>query len=104
MFERYTERARRVIFFGRQEASNFGSMTIETEHLLLGLIREDRNVAERFTHDKTAWTNIHDGVTKRVTKKPELSTSIDMPLSLRSEERRVGKECRSRWSTTHEIK
>ena len=81
MFERYTERARRVIFFGRQEASNFGSMTIETEHLLLGLIREDRNVAERFTRDKTAWTNIHDGVTKRVTKKPELSTSIDMPLS-----------------------
>src|SRR5437764_2279872 len=81
MFERYTERARRVIVFGRQEASNFGSMTIETEHLLLGLIREDRNVAERFTRDKTAWTNIHDGVTKRVTKKPELSTSIDMPLS-----------------------
>src|SRR5438093_3206504 len=82
MFERYTERARRVIFFGRQEASNFGSMTIETEHLLLGLIRKDRNVAERFTRDKTAWTNIHDAVTKRVTKKPELSTSIDMPLSL----------------------
>ena len=82
MFERYTETARRVIFFARQEASNFGSMTIETEHLLLGLLREDRNVAERFTRDKTAWTNIHDGVTKRVTKKPELSTSIDMPLSL----------------------
>ena len=36
MFERYTEKARRVIVFGRQEASNFGSMTIETQHLLLG--------------------------------------------------------------------
>jgi len=35
MFERYTERARRAIFFARYEASQFGSVTIETEHLLL---------------------------------------------------------------------
>ena len=41
MFERYSERARRVIFFARYEASQFGSTTIETGHLLLGLIRED---------------------------------------------------------------
>jgi hypothetical protein len=40
MFERYTERARRVIFFARYEASNYGSRHIETEHLLLGLLRE----------------------------------------------------------------
>ena len=38
MFERYTERARRVIFFARYEASQLGSSSIETEHLLLGLI------------------------------------------------------------------
>ena len=37
MFERYTEKARRVIFFARYEASQFGSPYIETEHLLLGL-------------------------------------------------------------------
>jgi ATP-dependent Clp protease ATP-binding subunit ClpC len=36
MFERYTEKARRVIFFARYEASQFGSPYIETEHLLLG--------------------------------------------------------------------
>jgi len=35
MFERYTEKARRVIFFARYEASQFGSPYIETEHLLL---------------------------------------------------------------------
>ena len=40
MFERYTERARRVLFFARYEASQLGSISIETEHLLLGLIRE----------------------------------------------------------------
>ena len=42
MFERYTERARRVIFFARYEASQLGSGAIETEHLLLGLIREGK--------------------------------------------------------------
>lgn len=44
MFERYTERARRIIFFARYEASQFGSPSIESEHLLLGLLREDRSV------------------------------------------------------------
>ncbi len=42
MFERYTEKARRVIFFARYEASQFGSPYIETEHLLLGLLREEK--------------------------------------------------------------
>jgi len=37
MFERYTEKARRLIFFGRFEASQFGGPFMETEHLLLGL-------------------------------------------------------------------
>jgi ATP-dependent Clp protease ATP-binding subunit ClpC len=31
MFERYTEKARRVVFFARYEASQFGSPKIETE-------------------------------------------------------------------------
>ena len=47
MFERYTEKARRVIFFARYEASQFGSPYIETEHLLLGLLREDKALANR---------------------------------------------------------
>jgi len=50
MFERYTEKARRAIFFARYEASKFGSECIETEHLLLGLMREDRALVNRFMH------------------------------------------------------
>jgi Clp amino terminal domain, pathogenicity island component len=42
MFERYTEKARRAIFFARYAASQYGSPYIESEHLLLGLLREDR--------------------------------------------------------------
>ena len=45
MFERYTERARRILFFARYEASQLGSVSIETTHLLLGLIREGDNPA-----------------------------------------------------------
>ena len=48
MFERYTEKARRVIFFARYEASQFGSPDIETEHLLLGVLREGKDLANRF--------------------------------------------------------
>ena len=48
MFERYTEKARRTIFFARYEASQFGSPYIETEHILLGLLREDNALANRF--------------------------------------------------------
>ena len=44
MFERYTEKARRTVFFARYEASQFGSPVIDTEHLLLGLLREDKTV------------------------------------------------------------
>ena len=44
MFERYTEKARRVIFFARYEAAAYGSPYIETEHLLLGLLRETTEV------------------------------------------------------------
>jgi hypothetical protein len=40
MFQRYTEEARRVLFFARYEASQEGSISMETQHLLLGLIRE----------------------------------------------------------------
>jgi ATP-dependent Clp protease ATP-binding subunit ClpC len=48
MFERYTEKARRIIFFARYEASNYGSQTIAPEHLLLGLVREDKTLPGRF--------------------------------------------------------
>jgi ATP-dependent Clp protease ATP-binding subunit ClpC len=48
MFERYTEKARRVIFFARYEASQCGASAIEPPHLLLGLLREDKTLTARF--------------------------------------------------------
>jgi ATP-dependent Clp protease ATP-binding subunit ClpC len=40
MVERFTEHARRTVFFSRYEASQFGSAYVEPQHLLLGLLRE----------------------------------------------------------------
>ncbi len=80
MFERYTERARRVIFFARYEASQFGSTTIETEHLLLGLIREDVGLANRFIRG-TSPVSIRQEIERQSTIREKVSTSIDRPLS-----------------------
>src|SRR6185436_19118576 len=82
MFERYTEPARRVIFFARYEASQFGSMTIETEHLLLGLLREDRNVISRFLHHAPSPDNVRTLIERRLTIREKVLTSIDLPLSM----------------------
>ena len=81
MFERYTERARRVIFFARYEASQFGSTTIETEHLLLGLIREDKNLTNRFLRNQASIESIRKEIEGRTTIREKVSTSIDLPLS-----------------------
>ena len=53
MFERYTDQARRVIFFARYEASQYGSPYVETEHLLLGLSRECRPAVSRWFPGRT---------------------------------------------------
>jgi ATP-dependent Clp protease ATP-binding subunit ClpA len=81
MFERYTERARRVIFFSRYEASQFGSTIIETEHLLLGLIREDKNLTNRFLRQSVAIPSIREEIEGRCTIRDKVSTSVDLPLS-----------------------
>ncbi|HEY2169438.1 MAG TPA: Clp protease N-terminal domain-containing protein [Candidatus Angelobacter sp.] len=79
MFEKYTEKARRVIFFARYEASQFGSPRIETEHLLLGLLREDKNLAHRFLPAKTE--DIYRTIEAATVKGEKVSTSVDLPVS-----------------------
>jgi hypothetical protein len=85
MFERYTEKARRTIFFARYEASHYGSPYIETEHLLLGLLREDRELARMMAPgSKEA---IRKQIDAQTEVRPGVSTSVDLPLS--NESKRV---------------
>jgi Clp amino terminal domain, pathogenicity island component/SnoaL-like domain len=79
MFERYTEKARRIIFFARYEASQYGSAFINTEHILLGLLREDRPLMRHFHVDLAP--EIRDEIAKVVRQGERTSTSVEVPLS-----------------------
>ena len=81
MFERYTEMARRVIFFARYEASVAGAEAIEPEHLLLGISREDRPLLGRFLpNGKTSIDELRNRLCQAVKREP-IPTSVEMPLS-----------------------
>ena len=82
MFERYTERARRVLFFARYEASQLGSVSIETEHLLLGLIREGKGLTSRiFARSEVALDSVRKEIEGRTVLREKVSTSVDIPFS-----------------------
>ena len=46
-FEKFSERARRVLTLAQEEAQHFNHSYIGTEHILLGLVREDEGVAAK---------------------------------------------------------
>jgi len=81
MFERYTENARRSIFFARYEASQFGSPYIEAEHLLLGVLREDKALTQRFLRGPVKVESIRKQIEDATLKRGKVSTSVDLPLS-----------------------
>jgi len=82
MFERYTEQARRVLFFARYEASQLGSISIETEHLLLGLIREDKGLTGRiFAQWQVSLENLRNDIVERTLVREKTGTSVEIPFS-----------------------
>jgi ATP-dependent Clp protease ATP-binding subunit ClpC len=82
MFERYTERARRVLFFARYEATQLGSNTIETEHLLLGLIREGKGLTSRiFARSHLSLESIRKEIEGRTVFREKVQTSVEIPFS-----------------------
>jgi ATP-dependent Clp protease ATP-binding subunit ClpC len=76
VFERFTEKARRSIFFARYEASVFGASSIETHHLLLAILRE----YPMFARDGCADV-LRREIEQKVVIGPSVSTSVDLPLS-----------------------
>jgi hypothetical protein len=74
MFEKYTEKARRVVFYARYEAAQLGSPYIEPEHILLGCLRVDHALRDRLK------ANVED-LRKSMEAKGPVSTSVDLPLA-----------------------
>jgi len=81
IFERYTERARRVVFFARLEASELGSDKVESEHLLLALIKEDKKTFNHFGFQQRAAEQIREEVIRLTKVKESKSMSIEANYS-----------------------
>jgi 1-pyrroline-5-carboxylate dehydrogenase len=81
MFERYTEKARRVIFYARYEASQLGSPYIQSEHILLGMLREDKALTNRILRSNGSIEAIRKEIEDQTTLGEKIATSVDLPLS-----------------------
>lgn len=84
MWQRFTERARKVVFFAQEEAQKYGEGYVSTEHLLLGLVRESDSVAARVL-DKlgVGLSKIRTEVEKQLPK-GEMRASNEMTLTPRA--------------------
>ena len=70
------------MFFARYEASQLGSISIETEHLLLGLIREGKGLTSRiFARSHLSLENIRKEIEGRTVFREKVSTSVEIPFS-----------------------
>jgi ATP-dependent Clp protease ATP-binding subunit ClpC len=83
MFERYTEKARRVIFFARYEALQYGSQVISPEHILLGLMREDKTISARYFPFRNALTveAVRREVEERIVLRERIPQSAELHLA-----------------------
>jgi ATP-dependent Clp protease ATP-binding subunit ClpC len=82
VFERYTEEARRVLFFSRYEASQLGSLSIQAEHLLLGLIREAQGLTGRyFARSQAPLENIRKEIEGQSRFCEKVGMTVEVPFS-----------------------
>ena len=82
MFELYTEQARRALFFARYEAFQLGSAFVETEHVLLGLLREEQSAtASVLATSRLSIDEVRREVEARTARRAPASESTDVPFS-----------------------
>jgi ATP-dependent Clp protease ATP-binding subunit ClpC len=82
MFEKYNEKARRALFFARYEASKLGSKVIESEHILLGILREGEDVTrEIFARFNVKPDDVRREIEGDRVFVERVSSSQELPLS-----------------------
>ncbi|MGE5233451.1 MAG: ATP-dependent Clp protease ATP-binding subunit [Acidobacteriota bacterium] len=82
MFEKYNEKARRALFFARYEASKLGSRVIESEHVLLGILREgEETVGELFRRFHVKPEEIRREIEGERVFVERISSTAELPLS-----------------------
>jgi len=82
MFEKFTEKAKRILFLARYEASQQGEKQIGSEHLLLGLLKEgEETTRELFTRANVSMDMLQAELERRGPVREKLSTSVEIPFS-----------------------
>jgi ATP-dependent Clp protease ATP-binding subunit ClpC len=82
MFEKFTEKAKRILFLARYEASQQGGKLIGTEHLLLGLLKEgEETTRELFNRANVSIDLLQVELEKGSPTREKLSTSVEIPFS-----------------------
>jgi ATP-dependent Clp protease ATP-binding subunit ClpC len=85
MFDRFTDRAKKVMSFARQEAMKFNHEYIGTEHILLGLVQEGSGVAANVLKNMTVdLEKIRHEVEKIVKTGPSMVTMGQLPFTPRA--------------------
>src|SRR5690606_23959779 len=79
--ERFTQRARRVLSLAQEEAERLHHTSTGTEHLLLGLMREEGGVAGRVLRDLGLEQRQVEKTVAELTRASERSTTIALDLS-----------------------
>jgi ATP-dependent Clp protease ATP-binding subunit ClpC len=82
MLEKFTEKAKRILFLARYEASQTGSKVIGTEHMLLGIIKENEEAtAELFSRSNINVDLLRAELEARGPSRERTSTSVEIPFS-----------------------
>jgi ATP-dependent Clp protease ATP-binding subunit ClpC len=84
MWQRFTERARKVVFYAQEEAQRFGEGYVSTEHLLLGLVRESDSVAARVLEKLGVSLNKIRAEVEKQLPRGDARASQDMTLTPRA--------------------
>lgn len=82
MFERFTESARRTLFFARFEVSELGGVAIEGEHILLGILRADDGPTPRvFADAGLSYSDARTAMRAREGTSERVPTSTEIPFT-----------------------
>ena len=85
MFDRFTDRAKKVMSLARQEAQKFNHEYIGTEHILLGLVQEGNGVAANVLQKmQVDLDKIRQEVEKIVKTGPSMATMSNLPFTPRA--------------------
>jgi hypothetical protein len=82
MFNRFTLRARRVLFYARSEVSQLGSSAIEPEHILLGVLDEGNGLGCRIlARTGDALDDFRGDIVRRLSSRDKVPESDEIPFS-----------------------